>query len=260
MKTHVFIDSRKQLSAMVHNFGNVPTGTPVVILCHGFTGDKIGPNQFILNMGKAIEEAGKVAVRFDFAGSGESQGEFAEDTKVSGWQEDVKNVVAWVKRQPEFAGSPIILFGHSLGGLIALTYPDDPAIVGRMALSAVVYPVENFRSDGILGQELWEKAVAGETIANFFNKGFSLHDGIFANDLISGNYKPLEDAEKLNTPLLIIHGTMDCAVPPAGSEELCRRYKGEVQIHRLEGADHVFTGRHSDVQSIIVNWLRKWDK
>jgi uncharacterized protein len=87
-----------------------------------------------------------------------------------------------------------------------------------------------------------------------------LHNGIFANDLINGNYKPLEAAEKLTTPLLIIHGTLDCAVPPAGSEELYRRYKGEALIYRLDGADHVFTGRHADVQSIIVNWLRKWDK
>jgi uncharacterized protein len=156
MKTHVFIEGRKQLSAMIHNYRNVPVGTPVVILCHGFTGDKIGPNQFILNMGKAIEESGKVAIRFDFAGSGESQGEFAEDTKVSGWLEDVKSVVAWVKKQPEFVGSPIFLFGHSLGGLIVLMYHDDPAITGRMAISAVVYPVETFSSKGILGPELWE--------------------------------------------------------------------------------------------------------
>lgn len=260
MKTHVFIEGRKQLSAMIHNYGNVPNKTPIVILCHGFTGDKIGPNQFILNMGNAIEQAGKVAIRFDFSGSGESQGTFAQDTTVSGWQEDVASVVLWVKKQPEFFGAPIILFGHSLGGLIALTYPNDPAIAGRMALSAAVYPVKTFSSEGILGAELWRKAVAGETIANFFNKGFSLNDGIFVNDLIKGNYQPLELAEKLTTPLLIIHGTADCAVPLCGSEELSRRYKGKTTFRKLEGADHVYTGRHSDVQSIIVNWLHQWDE
>lgn len=260
MKTHVVIEGRKKLSVMIHNYGNLPAETPIVILCHGFTGDKIGPNQFILNMGKAIEQAGKVAIRFDFAGSGESQGEFADDTKVSGWQEDLQSVVSWVKKQPEFAGAPLILFGHSLGGLIALTYPNDAAIAGRMALSAVVYPVETFSAEGIFGEKLWKKAIAGETIANFFNKGFSLNKGIFAHDLIQGNYKPLEMAEKLTTPLLIVHGTADCIVPPRGSEELYNRYKGENVFCRLEGADHVFTGRHGEVQSAIVDWLRKWDK
>lgn len=260
MKTHVFIEGRKQLSAMVHNYGNVPAGTPVVVLFHGFTGDKIGPNQFILNMAKAIEAAGKIAVRFDFAGSGESDGLFAKDTTISGWQDDAITVVSWVKRQPEFSGAPIILFGHSLGGLICLTYPDDPAVRGRMALSAAVYPEETFRSEGILGPELWSKAAAGKTISNFFNKGFSLYDGIFVNDLINGNYKPLEMAEQLTTPLLIVHGTNDCAVPPIGSDELSRRYKGKVTFHKLDGADHVYTGRHEDVQSIIVEWLHKFDK
>ena len=259
MKTHVFIEGRKQLSAMVHNYGNVPAGTPVVILFHGFTADKIGPNQLILNTAKAIEETGKVAIRFDFAGSGESPDEFAKDTTVSGWQADAKSVVAWVKNQPEFAGAPIILFGHSLGGLIALTYPDDPAIVGRIAVSAVVYPVETFSAEELLGAKLWAKAMAGESIANFVNKGFALNDGIFVNDMINGNYKPIADAEKLTTPLLIVHGTEDGIVPPKGSEELHQRYKGKVTYKKLAGADHLYTGRHADIKSIVLDWLRQWD-
>ncbi|MEN6414552.1 MAG: alpha/beta fold hydrolase [Veillonellales bacterium] len=260
MKTHVFIEGRQQLSAMIHNYGNVPAGTPLVIFCHGFTGDKIGSNQLMLHIAQAIEADGKIAVRFDFAGSGESGGEFAEDTRVSGWQEDLQSVVSWVKNQPEFIGAPIFLLGHSLGGLVALTYPDDAAIAGRMALSAVVYPVETFSAEEIFGKGLWEKAAAGETIANFFNKGFSLNNGIFANDLIKGKYKPLEAAEKLTTPLLIIHGTADCVVPLGGSEELYRRYKGKKIFHKLDGADHVFSGRHADVQTVIVDWLHKWEK
>ena len=260
MKTHVFIDARKQLSAMVHNYGNVSAGTPVVILFHGFTADKIGPNQLILNVAKAIEYSGKVAVRFDFAGSGESQEDFAKDTIVSGWQADAKSVVTWVKQQPDFAGSPILLFGHSLGGLVALTYPDDPAIVGRIAVSAVVYPVETFSAEALLGAALWEKAMAGETIANFVNKGFALNDGIFVKDLINGNYQPIDDAEKLTTPLLIVHGSEDCIVPPRGSDDLHRRYKGKVTLKKLAGADHLYTGRHADVQAVVLDWLRQWDK
>jgi alpha-beta hydrolase superfamily lysophospholipase len=260
MKTHVFIEGRKKLSAMIHNYRNVPAVTPVVVLCHGFTGDKIGSNQLMLDIGKAIEAEGKVAVRFDFAGSGESEGEFAEDTRVSGWQEDLQSVVSWVKSQPEFTGAPIFLLGHSLGGLVVLTHPCDTAIAGRIALSAVVYPVKTFSAEGILGPGLWDKAVAGKTIANFFNKGFSLNNGIFANDLIKGKYKPLEAAEKITTPLLIIHGTADCVVPLRGSEELYHRHKGEKILHKLDGVDHVFTGHHAAIQNMIVDWLHKWDK
>ncbi len=258
LKKHFFVKGRKELSVMVHNYREKADGTPIVILCHGFTGDKIGPNQLILNLAKGIEAAGYIAIRFDFAGSGESYGEFSKDTTISGWQQDLDTIVSWVKNSPEFSGSPIILCGHSLGGLIALSYPKDDAIKGRMALSSVVHPVETFSAEGIFGKELWDKAVSGKTISNFFNKAFTLDDGIFVADMLHGNYKPLEVTDTYSTPLLIIHGTEDCAVPISGSEELYKRYKGEKVFHKLKGIDHIYINKHHIIQSLIVEWLKKY--
>lgn len=258
MKEHLFIEGRRKLSVMIHNYNKEAAGTPVVILCHGFTGDKIGANQLMLNIAKAIEKAGYTAMRFDFAGSGESYGEFDTDTTVSGWKQDLAAIVSWVKGRHEFNHSPIILCGHSLGGCIALSYPDDTAIKGRIALSAVVHPVETFKAEGILGSELWEKAMSGVTISNFFNKAFSLKNGIFVKDMIEGNYAPLEAAETYDTPLLIIHGTNDMAVPVEGSDELYHLYKGEKCFHKLEGIDHVYSNIHNLITSLIVQWLNKY--
>lgn len=258
MKEHLFIKGRKELSVMVHNYKHEADGRPIVIICHGFTGDKIGPNQLLLNLANAIEEAGSIAIRFDFAGSGESYGEFADDTVIAGWQQDLYTIISWVKGRTEFSNSPIILCGYSLGGLIALSYPNENIIKGRIALSSVVHAVETFSSRRILGNDLWEKAASGKTISNFFFKAFSLNNGIFVKDMINGNYKPLELAETYKTPLLIIHGTADCAVPINGSEELYRKYKGEKTFHKIDGADHLYSGKHSVVQSLITEWLDKW--
>lgn len=260
MKEHVFIKGRKALSAMIHNYRKEPDGTPIVILCHGFTGDKIGPNQLILHFAQAIEDAGYIAIRFDFAGSGESYGVFDVDTTVTGWKQDLDTVVSWVKSRPEFKGSPIILLGHSLGGCVALSYPNDPAIKGRIALSSAVHPLETFSAPGIFGKELWDKAVSGKTISNFFNKAFTLKDGIFAKDLIEGNHKPLEVAKTYSTPLLIVHGTKDMAVPFSGSEDLYKMYKGEKTFNRLEGIDHIYINKHDMVSSLIIEWLNKYFK
>ena len=256
MKEHIWIPSRGlRLSAMLHQPAEVRRDTPLIICCHGFTGDKVGANQLTLNLAKKLAQAGYNALRFDFLGSGDSEGEFAADTIVSGWQTDLRNVVAWVKHQAEFAETPILLYGHSLGGLIALTaLTNEPKIAGRVVFAPVLHPIANFR-DIILGPELWAQSVAGKLIANFFAKGFSLQDQ-FVKDLLANDYDPIGEAAKLQTPLLIIHGTSDLAVPPAGSEELLQKYAGPKEIHRPQ-IDHVATGSIEVLPQIIIPWLDK---
>lgn len=251
MKVHEWILSRgKRLSAIVHKPDLPEAKTPVVICCHGFTGEKVGANQLMLNLAKRIATVGFV-VRFDFAGSGESEGEFAADTTVKGWQEDLCSVVDWVKAQPEMVNLPLYLLGHSLGGLIALAYSGH-ALAGRIALAPVVRPIANFR-DVILGKEFWEQAKNGLPVANFYGKAFSLEPG-FVHDLLVGDYNPLAAAENYTDSLLLIHGDSDAAVLLAGSEELYSRYGGPKDL-QIMAADHVFAGRHTELAERITGWL-----
>lgn len=250
MKEHKWITSRgKRLSAMVHTPAAPAAGSPVAVFCHGFTGDKVGANQLMLNLATAVAGAGLRAVRFDFAGSGDSEGVFAADTTVAGWREDLASALAWARG--EFPGAPLFLVGHSLGGLVVLC-ETDPEVAGRVAVAPVVYPLANF-ADTILGRELWTKALQGERIANFYGKGFALDSG-FVADLVAADYQPLAAAGAYDAPLLIIHGTADVAVPLAGSRELYAGYRGPKEMALLE-ADHVFTGRHQELGAVIVKWL-----
>ncbi len=124
MKDYAWIPSRNQrLSAMVHLPESFSEGTPLVVCCHGFTGDKVGYNQLTLNLAKSLEKLAYGVLRFDYLGSGDSDGDFATDTFVAGWQEDLTNVLSWVKAQPKLNASPIVLYGHSLGGLVVLSAP-----------------------------------------------------------------------------------------------------------------------------------------
>ncbi len=256
VKDHEWIPSRgKRLSAMVHKPETPGAKTPVVVCCHGFTGDKVGANQLMLDIAKRIETAGFV-IRFDFAGSGDSEGEFAADTTVKGWQEDVRAVVDWVKARPEMGGRPLYLLGHSLGGLIALSYRGR-ALAGRIALAPVVRPIANCR-DIILGTELWEQAKSGRRIANFYAKAFSLEPD-FVRDLLAANYDPLESAASCTEPLLLIHGDSNAAVPLEGSAELSSRYAGPKEFHVMPATDHVFAGRHAELADRIAGWLSRQD-
>jgi len=254
MKEHVWIPSRgERLSAMLHTPAEAKKDTPIVICCHGFTGDKIGANQLTLNLAKTLECAGYIVVRYDSLGSGDSEGEFSSDTVVSGWKEDLVNVLSWVKQQTRFLASPIILYGHSLGGLVVLTHNTfEQDVVGRIVFAPVIHPIANFR-DVILGPDLWSKSLEGETIANFFAKGFKL-EGQLVKELVARDYDPIGAAAKLATPLLIIHGLNDVAVPIQGSVELFQSYTGP-KLFQKPTIDHVATGSCEVVSKLVLEWL-----
>lgn len=254
MKDHQWIPSRGQrLSAMVHLPDQGKVKDPVIVMCHGFTGDKIGMNQMNARLAAALESAGYAVIRFDFLGSGDSDGEFATDTIVAGWLTDTANVMQWVSEQPEFSSLPIVLYGHSLGGLIALCHKDEGArVAARIAFAPVVDAVENLRTS-ILGQDLWQKSFRGETIANFYGKAYSLRSQ-FVHDLAENRYDPLHDAAVLTTPLLIVHGTSDVAVPIEGSHILFERYNGPKEMKVLE-IDHVAAGQLGPWIAAIIEWL-----
>ena len=58
MKDHVWIPSRNgRLSAMVHLPETFQAGDPLVVCCHGFTGDKIGSNQLTRNLAAFLEKS-----------------------------------------------------------------------------------------------------------------------------------------------------------------------------------------------------------
>lgn len=256
MKDHVWIPSRnKRLSAMVHLPENFKAGTPVVVCCHGFTGNKVGYNHLTLNLANFLEQQGYGVIRFDFLGSGDSDGDFSTDTVVSGWQEDLRSVLGWFEQQAKFSSSPVILYGHSLGGLVVLTYPEgNSRITGRVVFAPVTEAIHNFR-DIILGREFWEKSLLGEKIENFFDRGFTL-ESQFVRDLVEKDYNPFETAAKLSTPLLIVHGTADVVVPLQGSRKLHEHYRGP-QEFAVTDFDHGAVGTQKKLQTVIGDWLKK---
>src|SRR2546426_5960176 len=54
-------------------------GGPGVVLFHGFTGDRMESHWLFVKCSRALALAGIASLRFDFYGSGESEGEFSED-------------------------------------------------------------------------------------------------------------------------------------------------------------------------------------
>ena len=91
-------------------------GAPCVIFCHGFTGHRLGPGYLFVKCARALADGGISSVRFDFSGSGESEGVFNE-MNTSTMMEDLSAVTELVRER--FIPRRVFLCGHSFGGMIA---------------------------------------------------------------------------------------------------------------------------------------------
>jgi len=67
----------------------------------------------------------------------------------------------------------------------------------------------------------------------------------------------LARAAELDLPLLVLHGTDDTMVPPAGSRAFVARCRGDVTLREVAGARHaVLADRgHEAVLAEVVAWL-----
>ncbi|MCQ6267932.1 alpha/beta fold hydrolase [Fictibacillus sp. WQ 8-8] len=255
MEQHFWIDGRdnKKMSVMVH----LPTKdsnqtAPVLLFAHGFTGDKIGGNRMGVKIARHLSNEGYIVVRFDFIGSGESQGEFAQDTTFSGWLEDVRTVVNWTSQIEQVDPKRLGVIGHSLGGaLVTYLASIDTRIKAACALAPVSYLEQNFRQT-IIGPTLWEKSIQGEVIENFYGKKFSLFP-IFALDLVQ--YDIQAAASQITQPFLIIHGKQDQAVPVENSYDLVNSIPiQEKSLLVYDQEEHLFTEK---IYPNVVKWFHK---
>lgn len=92
---------------------------PLVVLCHGFTGNRQGDGHFAL-LAEDLAAHGIATVRLDFAGCGDSTEPYANYT-LANMAADVDSVIGYM--QATYGTGKTALVGHSMGGRLASLYP-----------------------------------------------------------------------------------------------------------------------------------------
>lgn len=91
---------------------NLREGTgPTVVFLPGYASDMAGTKALALDAW--AEASGRAMLRFDYAGCGESEGDFESGTLAS-WRDDVLLLI------DSLTSGPLVLVGSSMGGWIAL--------------------------------------------------------------------------------------------------------------------------------------------
>lgn len=92
---------------------------PCVLFCHGLGGHKTGRYRVYVDLAEALVKAKIAVFRFDFRGSGDSEGSFSEMT-LKGEVSDALVALEYLKQEERIDTERLGVFGRSLGGAVAI--------------------------------------------------------------------------------------------------------------------------------------------
>jgi alpha/beta superfamily hydrolase len=256
-KPVAFTNKRRQQLIGVLHLPQETKNPPVIVMSHGFTDDKVCDNRLFVRFARQAGEQGFAVLRFDFAGSGDSEGEFADMT-VSGEIQDLESALDFVSRFSGLNDSLIYLVGYSLGGAVALSVAArDPRVKGCVGWAPVSHLETVFR--GILGEEAFAAAAQGCIVrCRNGEKNFFLKPAFFS-DL--KRHAPMSDIARLTPrPALLIQGTEDTKVLPCQTRALYEAAGEPKTLQHVEGAPHAFTFHEEKLFDITLRHLARWSE
>ncbi|QQK08362.1 alpha/beta hydrolase family protein [Miniphocaeibacter halophilus] len=210
---------------------------PTIIIVHGHTGNKMGNAFFYVRMSKYFTSKGYATFRFDFTGSGESDGEF-ENMTLTSEIKDMDCIMDYVENCENVDTDNIFIIGHSMGGLITTlkAYEYKPKKIILLAPANDMYNsvVELYRNYGENMEEI-------EYLGLKIKKEFMLD---------MEKYKPYEKAALYKGDVLIFRGSEDTAVTKETCIKTERNFPGVVEYYELEGIDHSFV--NYDIRQYII--------
>jgi len=217
---------------------HVPDGhagnIPFVILFHGFCDDRNEINFVHTELSRRLCGKGIGSARFDFAGSGESDGRF-EDMTVSNEVADGIAILDFVKGLDFVDKSRIALHGLSMGGCVASMVAgerndDIRALSMWCPAPDVVY---NMKSKTLCGVDVSGIEESGRADYEGLKVGLDFYRDAMALD-------PFAVAARFTKRVNLVHGDEDITASIKCSERYKEIYGDRAEFLVVHGAEHRF--------------------
>jgi alpha-beta hydrolase superfamily lysophospholipase len=210
---------------------------------------------------------------FDLRGHGRSSGKRGH-ASIKDMESDLKWVIKTVRRK--YPKIPVILYGHSMGGQIALSYAIDKrvkvqGIVASSPWLRLAHPPSAFIirlakqasrifpgvtvSTGIKREELFFEGVVQKSTKTdpLLHKKISLK---LFTDLWQNSERILCSKHKLNVSLLLMHGKSDPLTSCQATNTFAQNSGKHTEFKQWNGMYHDL---HEDVNNeIVFQYVEKW--
>ena len=235
----------KKLFAMIHKPESIDCRRAVVF-CHGFGGNKIGSNRFLVSLSSALAKQAIASIRFDLRGCGDSEGQF-QDITINSQIEDLTHVLNLVKKDYETIG----VVGLSLGSTICILIAPEFEQIKSLALFAPISSQDNWQKE-------WEYAQKYRPDDSHLTHKGRLVTRTFFEEFFSIDFSSaIRNIGHL--PLLHAQGDKDTTVPISHKQLFKDWRKNSASATKfldLPQSDHSF----SDIleQELIINNTVNW--
>lgn len=224
------------LRGMVHRPDSLAKA-PLVLMFHGYTGSKQEIHWMFVKFSRILEQNGFVSARFDFSGSGDSDGDFCYMT----FQKELTEAQALLQHmlQKDFVDpSRVILLGQSMGGAVASVIASQYLIpVKKICLWAAA---------GNLKEAVLKTIQKNAGVFNFGGKEDIDNMGYITGRAFIDELDCIDIfgmSKAYGGKALLIRGDRDDIV----TEDCCRRYQSiygtRARLHTVAGAGHTFDSR-----------------
>lgn len=251
-----------------------PAASPcaVVLVSHGY-GEHLGRYRELV---AHLRRRGVATAAIDHRGHGRSGGARGHCRDFAELVADLRLLADQAERW--WPGVPRILFGHSMGGLIAVLYllrHPDTVRAGALSAPALRLPDDGPRSlrwvAAILGRVAPRLALRTNVDAQALSRDPAVglaYDGDplvhrratmgFIRALRAAQGIARVEADRLRVPLLIMQGDADRVVDPAGARELAARLTCPHQLEILPGYYHELLNEPPAERARVLALLDAW--
>jgi acylglycerol lipase len=229
------------------------------------------------HLAAALGEAGYVTLAFDRRGHGKSQGPRGDALSYDAQMDDIKRLLD--EADERFPGRPIFLYGHSMGGNLALNYAlrrhsrlDGVIATGPWLRTAFAPPVWRVRIGRVLLRafpalsqpvNLDVTAVSRDpSVVRAYQDDQLNHDKISLRvyfECVDAGLWALEHATEFSLPLLLMHGGADRLTSAEASREFAAKVKGDYTLKIWEALYHEIHNEpeQQEVFAFTKNWLNQ---
>lgn len=185
----------------------------------------------------ALAEAGYFVVRYDARGVGQSGGR-PENAGIREYAEDARRVVRWVRRRDDVDRDRVAVISHGEGSAVALALADMEGDVRAVALLAstgqtgyattLAAQSRTLEAAGLSATDRQERMALQRRLldAVVSGKGWEAVPEDLRKQADTAwfrswlQFDPARAIDRIDQPLLIVHGALDTQVPPENAERL----------------------------------------